>query len=561
MSSSLAAAALAGRALGRSTSSAASDLQADTTALLCTTMTAAFVVVLGCVLALRSRTEPPTEDMDEVQRALAERRPAAGIGGLLSLASTIALVIVAWRSGLTDQLDTVENHAFPNPRVYGADGAWLLALLAAVAATAALLRRAAQRGRVRLHYLGAVIAAVLAVCVAVTVVARSNDSRNVESTTASAVPVPALPAKVGEHRFSLSVDDLGSASVTVSQVAAAGAGFVVLESRGLRAYDAAGRSRWTYLRRDRRNIRAAEMRVYDEGHTVVVRFRDTDHPPGFYADKVLAFDTMTGERLWESADFDGAFLLSGDVRNPIDGDFMMRMGGDGRVTRIDTRTGRPAWTVSLPGGQSCSGAGTKVADAIVYATECRTGREVTLRVASIDPGTGRTTVDTEVERFTTTWAGTLPLKVLAADAKDVGLQDVRLESERNGLWRIVRRPSGPSLWSGRPARFVGEPGTRLLTRERELAYALRTEPDLDERCRIPASGALEDTVSWLPSEVIVPRDGSTLSLFDPNNCALRRTLEAGGDRYAQVVPAPGVLLTVKRHGSNLIVDGYAGPTT
>jgi hypothetical protein len=539
----------------------------DLSPALLVTLVVSVVALISLLATLRAR--PPAEpgERDEVSRALTHTTQATDLAEAVALVAVIALLIAAYATGLPGKLVIVEQHAFPASQSYAAAAAWLLGLLGNLVVAVGLWPKSSRRTAVRLHFSGAAVAAIVALIAVFVVVQRSDEQRAVDATTAAEVPTAPVPATLGERRFSITAKAMGTPAAPVDQVAAAGAGFVVLEKRGVRSYDPEGHLRWLYLRSDRRDINADAMRVFDDGRTVVLRLVDGEGPGGgWLANRVVALDAMTGHQLWQRDDFDDQYPLHSPRWMTANSRYMLVDGDHDRLTRIDTRTGHPAWTTTLARDEDhCDGGGVDTAAAIVYVEECITSGEATLRLTSVAPDSGRTT-DSLVERFMTDWrsGSGVGFDVLPAADDAIAVQDIRLEALRQKRWDVIWIPTAATAWTGRPASFVGSPGPDVLTSEPDpgggsdsWAYAMRSGPELKVRCLLPVDASAGGTVAWLPDEVVVPQPHTGITAFDRTTCAPRPSHAPASSRPQYVIPAPGVVLAIAKGSSTITIDGYS----
>jgi outer membrane protein assembly factor BamB len=306
--------------------------------------------------------------------------------------------------------------------------------------------------------------AVLAVIVVVIVVAGSavtvwRDERSaVDATTAARVDVPAVPARLGPQRFSLTLPYYKPVFES------AGAGFVVWSQHwsgdpsapDLVAFDAAGRERWHYSRADRDPWSIARMRVYDAGAVIVLGLSDAagDH-------RVLGLDAVTGTRLWTSTDPDLWAVLDADdggsLRFPV-------LRGDDQWTGFDARTGGQAWRIPNPAG--CGPGPLKSLSSVdhpypvrpvdtptqlVTVVDCSTVDTVRVRVVVTDPATGNRVAERPVTPIDGQPRSTLNyLGIEQADADTVGLrltpQDPQQGATIRFNWTTGQTTDYPDDW-------------------------------------------------------------------------------------------------------------------
>jgi hypothetical protein len=200
------------------------------------------------------------------------------------------------------------------------------------------------------------LAAALAGVVAVVLVAGVasvgwRDARStLDATTAAAVEMPAVPAKLGQERFRLSLPYFRP------RIEAAGAGFVVWTpywskddaAPDLMAFGASGTPRWHYSRTGP-GEEVARVGVYDAGRVLVVGVVTGDSSDGGGREgrgtEMVGLDAVTGEQLWTSADRDMWNAL--DIN---DGGSRMSFAvrGEDFWTGFDARTGQQTWRIPNP---------------------------------------------------------------------------------------------------------------------------------------------------------------------------------------------------------------------
>jgi hypothetical protein len=309
---------------------------------------------------------------------------------------------------------------------------------------------------------------------------------------------------------------------------------------------------------------ATDMAVYDDGHTVMVEFASAGNSSAL-VDRLVALDAVTGQTLWETDNFGHRYPLRAPFWMPEGSRYMFTDDGQGRFTRIDTRSGKPMWSLQFDDG-TCVRRGADIGAHVVYAAACLTGDEVTLRAVSIDAISGQSLVDKVIDRYRARLgnypgnpAANLNLSVRAATDNTVAVNDFTAGAPRPQDWRAVSVGSGEVAWIKKPVRFRGDPGPDVLTHtfgDAGPGLAMRTEPSLLDRCTLAATPRDDQAVAWLGRQVVVA-DGAGLAAFSRDTCAPAGRRSASAGAYDLVAPAPGVLLGVSRSGSGLVVDGYS----
>jgi hypothetical protein len=341
-----------------------------------TTVVVSVVVVAAVISWLRRsrrRYSAADDKPPEVAQALAERSPDPALFAVLGVA---VLVAAAWLNHLPSRVQFVRDHFMPTAQAPAAAGAWALTLAGTV--VAAVVLSVSSRVVVHPHLTGAAVGVLAALVAVAGVVLVSGGGHNVDATTATDAPILAVPASLGERQFSLMVNQPDSRSQRdpTGLVAAGGNGFIVLEESGVRAYDSVGHERWHYLRIGRPRLAATAMQVYDDGHTVVIAFAGADSRFTGLVNRVVALDTVTGRSLWEADNFDGHYSLRAPIWMAEGSRYMFADDGEGRFNRIDTRTGKPIWSLQLNYGD-CRVLGVDDQSHVSYASACLNGEEVT----------------------------------------------------------------------------------------------------------------------------------------------------------------------------------------
>jgi hypothetical protein len=458
------------------------------------------------------------------------------------------------------------TQAYPvTPALSAGVAAWLLCLAGAIAtllATTAFARM--SRDSVRLVALGVVIAVIAGVVVTIGAVRAGDDNRFVDGSTAAATGVPALPSALGRRAFGVTVPDAFDADPSGAmvgkpghyQIAAAGAGFVVNTNHRVTAYGADGTERWHYARTGQSDVAVDGISVYDNGATVVVSLGRA----------LVALDAVTGAQLWTTTD---ARMLEA-VGHGADRDVPFLVARDAvSWTRFDTRTGKPAWTVSDPNPAECVD-GEIEADTrswMVSIARCMSAAGADIRLVALDPASGATQWDTTVLHAGPPPQGeqARPLDVIAAPANAVG---VFLQLDGFGA------PPAPSYANvaqktvttlperGFPQPSPG-PGDEFILSDRQLTLF---GADGTERCtfsgtvsglanRVPGHGAGLSYLVFPQSFVVADRGlEPALRTFDSTTCAEFGSVPATA--VEGMVPVPGAALVLRRDGQNLVIDGY-----
>lgn len=477
-------------------------------------------------------------------------------GGLTTVLATMAVIALAVLGGvlMLDQFTVVTERWRATLQAPVVLLAWVLAVAGcAVAVLASLLTPGGVRLGRQLLRSGVVLGIAAVVASGIVAVRMGDDSRNVDATVAGYAIVPAVSATLGARRFTVET----SARLEVDfdeppeSLAAGGTGFIILEARGVRAYDSEARERWHYLRTGRPDIIARAMRVYDEGRTVVVRFAGRQE-----VDYVVAFDAVRGDVLWQ---VDNTYSLEDPhdfyrQRMP----FLLVGDGDDRWTRIDTRTGQPQWTVDLP--KDCRHPAAVAGERLVYVATCLDGADAVYTLVSIDVATGKPVLTNEVDRFP--FRSDEPEGVYALDPQLFPASDevVVLTSGARGVpirYHRVDVRTGAVADTLLPQPFAGDPGADVLMYEAaRKVFALRSGADLAVRCDVPAAFPV-GAVAWLGETFVVKDDGG-LAAFARTDCARRAERPAEDGEFIYVVPAPGVALAVRRLGDDrMVIEGYA----
>lgn len=297
------------------------------------------------------------------------------------------------------------------------------------------------------------------------------------------------------------------------------------------------------------------MRVYDDGRTVVLRFTSGNRAP--LVNYVVAFNALTGQKLWQADDFDSRHSMAAPtlLRGPLP--FMLVDDGQRRWTRIDTRTGREMWSMELP--NDCQYEAAASIDRISYVKACADGSDAVLTLVSVYAATGKIALEKPISRQ--------PLVDNPGTPLD-GVWDVQLRIERgsdealawhNGAgWHAVDLATGtvtPPV--GHPVEFLGDPGPELLTERIYPAHGIevRAGPDAAVRCEIPDEHWSGRPVAWLGEQVVILTGGDVAG-FSRSDCGQGARHSPSADEPIQVIPGPGVLLAIRDLKDRSVVDGY-----
>ena len=535
------------------------------------TTAAVSVVVLGAVFSgmRRSRARHSVVDEDEppeVARAL--DGPSQG-ATLWPIVGVTALVAAAWLNHLPSRFQFVRDHFMPTAQAPAAAGAWILAFAGTVAAAGALAN--SLRPLERPGFTGATCGLVAALVAVAGVVYVSSGGHNLDSTTATDAPIPAVPVRLGERQFSFTVHQspARSQSDPSELVAAGGSGFLVLEETGVRAYDSGGHERWHYLRTGRPNLAATEMQVYDDGHSVLVHLAGGDPRASGLVSRVVALDAVTGRTLWEADDFGRHYSMRAPYWMAEGSRYMLADEGEGRYTRIDTRTGKPMWSLEL-NDPNCVVRGADDPDRVSYVSACISGEDVTLRVVSLNAVNGQAVLDKVIDRYhlarldrhPQSPTANLNLSVRPATQTAIAVSDYTAGATNPHGWRAIDVTTGDSVWIKEPVPFRGNPGRDVLTEAQGASgpvLAMRRIPDLIDRCMLSEPPRRNRAVAWLGEQLVTLRSGPGIASFSRETCALVQRRLPSAAFYDALIPSPGALLAISKSGNTLVVDGYSGP--
>jgi hypothetical protein len=501
----------------------------------------AALVFVGVVAALRGRRWSSTLVL------------ALGVGiGILASS-------VLYRGGLFHTYAVLSTKFAPSQALPTAMAAWVLTVVGCftvVLISWPLLGRGPASRREFTVGAGIGIVAVLAIGWPFAVAA--NPGRNFEATTSDDVQPRELPATVGgTPQFTLKLDnadwningDIGYA------LRAAGPGFVVREHDGVRAYDPAGHERWHF--RHTGGWRLADFRVFDAAATVLLMFSSGETRE---SGEAISLDASTGRQLWRSADpaliatlarFAAGWARPGQV--PL---YLTVQRGQ-QLDRIDTRTGRRSWTVTVPKDyeplDTESGVG--------YFTGKTSGDRAELHYVSLKPDTGAIRFDALVSSYSVkavpdrdspnSFADTAVFAPTHAGRNGIVFEDrIGRRFYLNAQTGAVVTPLDGSVMFRTVATddFIAQALTR------DSPDTLRSAPDGKTRCTLPEESLVPPT-AWLRDEAL-SITGNALTAYRRSDCAV--VAQPGPVNASDVVPAPGVLLVVElQRGGGTTITGYA----
>lgn len=306
---------------------------------------ATFLSVAAAVVAVLLLI-PLQRTMRSRAAALPPRWASVGVVAVCAL-----VFLAAFSTGLLGYFADVMREGPITAALPAAIGAWVLAMAGAVATVFAGFGLPWWPRRVKSALVvGVVVAVVVAGAVATAAGFVGNDARFVDATTADRADVPAYPAALGEHKFSVKLPGaLSTSAAPKYQIWPAGAGFVLTYAGAVTAYGVDGQERWHY-RRTGPGKTAMSARVYDQGATVVIADLGAgparSQPTEFL---LVGLDATTGDRLWTRRDarLTSAFLSKSGLYDPSP--FLIYR-TEQTWTRFDARTGEPMWSVANPSG-------------------------------------------------------------------------------------------------------------------------------------------------------------------------------------------------------------------
>lgn len=429
-----------------------------------------------------------------------------------------------------------------------------------------------HRGRLPRAAIAGCIAG-LAFSIALTAVGwRVGDDRwYVDASTAADVPVPAVPAQLGQLRFHLQLSDTspavsGAPRVSVLQ---AGAGFVLWDANAdaLIAYDSSGGERWHYRRTGPGSVHIGAVRVYDEGRTLVLVTLPTALPKGSKP-TLIALDAVTGRQLW-SASSDALTAAVGYNRN-----------GDSRSTQhfvareaqtwtgFNPRTGQPIWNVPNPLGCDAYSGNWDTAERLVAVEDCSTDRRLHYRMVTVDPATGHTVLNRAIL--------TMPIdqpsesQRYATDIRRVGSSGLSVTvhpPDRQDSTDYVNADTGAAVDMGDAyLRADSDIAGGFFVHHYPAQSVTMYGADGLERCEFsddldPTMGGYNDVgAAWLSQQLAYPIvDSGTrtaLTVADRTDCRIVASLPIPG-RVRDITAAAGVTVVLYTNETGVYLNGYA----
>lgn len=392
----------------------------------------------------------------------------------------------------------------------------------------------------------------------------------VEATAAQAVPRAALPTVLGKPRLRQLLayrDTAHERWSNTSDIASAGAGFVVMQNGRLTAYGPDGQERWHYQRtRPKDPFGVNSFRVFDDGATIVVY---SGAGRNWLSDSFLVgLDAMTGHQLWASPDITLAGAYFND--DPTFGSPYHLMAGAavaGTWTRWDTRTGKQLWSIDTP-IRDCDVQQRRRADTasrLVSVVFCGGNGSASIRVAVTDPATGH------LQRELVPLAALPPDPHPAALTKQTGpdwitLSYHRADSDSAADSLIFINPVTGEMRDGPPGRYevdtASQPGAFVVLVQRKLhpgaswydSFPYLYTSDGQRRCELGL-----DQIGFTPSisayiafdtSVLFATAGKefeyapTLRTLNTQTCTTTTERNLISDTYVtRILRAPGVLLS------------------
>lgn len=446
--------------------------------------------------------------------------------------------------------------------------AWLLATVGSLAAMFGMAPLRSGRGAMSVPIAVALVVATAGSAVAVWAGLRAgDDDRFVDATRAAEVPVPAVPATLGEQVFSMKVsdrDDFDSSRGTDVSVGAAGAGFVTLHDGTLTAYDAAGAPRWHFRRTGPGEARVTDANVYDQGRTVILRIGgriDRRDAPA-----LVALDAMTGEQLWTSTDTSRveAFGSGGNSNMwPTEWSWPVRYlvaRGEDRWVSFDPRTGAELWDIPRPSiceGEVFTSQVVEGTTAILLLTQCSNEGLFSVAASRLDPRTGAITGSVPVVERVAPVADRRYLDLRFVPAGDEGaVYSVQSGSgEARGHVTAAGKVTPTDIASSSVTRNVG------VTNDFVAGWTIFDSSGV-QRCRIAGEVSEEpnfaSSVGWLGEDLVIAVDAEpVLRSYDRQTCAPTRAMEQPWGSVHGIGVAPGVFLVMRTDREGTHLDGYS----
>lgn len=471
-----------------------------------------------------------------------------------------ALLVIAYiGQGIPAFYRTAMDNAPVTAALPAGMASWWLCL--AGAASTFLAARALprlERGSVKLLAVGAAIAFAVAAVVTVGAFRAGDDGRYVDATRAAATDVLPVPDGLGKRTFTVSVPDAfeGDQHQPNRQIVAAGAGFVVYGQHRITAYGADGQERWHFARTGPGGVVLTGMRVFDNGATVVA-----------FLDKgLVALDAVTGEQLWTGADDQMMYALAQEPGYNLGAPFVVYR--DDRVwVRFDTRTGKPMWSVPAPYAEcDFPSRAVDTRSWLVSVVQCPSDNGNAVRVIALDPGSGETVWDAEV------FKGQADAGAIATPANAVGIfmQFAGAGAPPGIVYvNVVDKTVTPIPERGTAEPSPGPSDNFVFSSRDGGRHLVLFGPDGKQRCvgaegirgaqtRLLGQGGGLAYVSFADGFVIaddgMPGIPGSLRTFDAKTCA--QTAAVPAEAVEGFVPAPGVVLVLRRDGQTLQIDGY-----
>lgn len=491
------------------------------------------------------------------------------------LAPCAVLYFAALSFGLPPFYRLVMGHYPVTPAVPMVVASWVSGFGGVVALLAAIPVERLTRKGLPVIAGGVVVGAVAALVLAMIAVRAGDDRRYVDASVAGAVDVPAAPTTFGQRRFSVKVSDWHGVPENQPdvQVAAAGAGFVVFHGGQVTGYGSDGTERWHYRRSGPGRVSVMGLRVFDGGRTVVAA---VTAGPTYDEHVLVGLDAVTGRQLWTTrstlqepeADSFHPYRNTHGVAGREPSPFLIanRSSDKAAWTRIDTRTGKPMWTVDAPVGRDCYGRVADTQTLIATATVCLGEDTADVGLVVLNPESGQRV-------WQTTLAKALPhgndqylqLRVTPAGSDGVEVyygRPSRTEVNRyvNVGGHVVRDlGSGYVRASPQPADVfivahdAGSGASDLSLYDANGLQRCTLSPGIDL-----AGDPMGDYSDYLPlaQQVLVfDWKSDSMQMIDKNTCApgdSRPVSEA-----SWLAAAPGAVLIERSDANGTYVDGYA----
>ncbi|MGB3483710.1 MAG: PQQ-binding-like beta-propeller repeat protein [Mycobacterium sp.] len=492
------------------------------------------------------------------------------VAGVL-VAVVVMIYFVAETGDVITTLRTVLSDSVRSAQLPTATTAWLLAAAGSVAAIFGMTPLSSGRRLVSVPLVVVLVLAAAGSAAAVwSGVRAGDDGRFVDATQAAAVPIPPVPTTFGERAFSIQIGDGSYGAQPAVSIAAAGAGFVVLDQGMLTAYDSDGNHRWHYRRTGPGEVRVRGANIYDDGRTLIAQIA------GAAGAALVALDAMTGERLWMSTDH--RLITATDLPRtnlwPSDNLSPVRhliARSTQQWTVFDARTGAETWSIDAPDQcrQADDPAKTSIVDLperVVVVVSCPIDGSEAVEAFTVDPSTGAVSGRTPLGTVQVLERRYFNVHAEPAGSDAVAFRGFGGGVALTGLFNAVTGEALDSLtYSISPSH---DPARAFLTApfagDGDSARAVM-EPDGTERCRT-AAGAPESPyhdadVGWLVDEFVIPvsspDDDTYLQAFESTTCAARHQVQQPWGGVYGIGTAPGVLLVVRSSREGGYIDGYS----